>query len=283
MDQSGRKSLIQLEDHVSYKSIADHDVSLSGGNIPGLDIADKIDAFAFLQKGIDLLDQSISLLLLRADIDERDTGILNTGHILHVDGAHLSKLDQLGGTGIHVGAAVHQKNRSLCRGHKRCQRRALDPADPAYQQLSAGKCCSRAACSHKGITGALFDQLQASDNRRILFFADRVDRRLRHLNNLPGIQDLQPVFRVFVFCKLGADDLFLTHKRHMKTLSLLQCLYRSLDRLCGSQISAHRVYCNSDIFSAHLYPFRSCRRQGRHYLLRKFTGKKTPWILSLKL
>ena len=164
MDQSGGKPLIELEDHIADKGVTDHNIGIAGRNIPGFDIAYKVDPFTLLQQREYLLDQRIALFLLCPYIDKGDAGILDSGHISHIDGPHLRKLDQLGGAGIHVGSAVDQKDRSLGSGHQRRERRALDSPDPSHKELSAGKCRPGTACRHESITGSFLYKLQSFDN-----------------------------------------------------------------------------------------------------------------------
>ena len=56
-------------------------------------------------------------------------GLRDTDHMLHIDGTHLCKLNQMIRTGIHIGSAVNQKGYSFfCRNQRR-KRRTLHTFD----------------------------------------------------------------------------------------------------------------------------------------------------------
>ena len=50
----------------------------------------------------------IDLLFLCTDINDCNTGIFNTNHMLHIDGSHSGKLNQMRRSGIHIRSAVNQ-------------------------------------------------------------------------------------------------------------------------------------------------------------------------------
>ena len=136
-DQHGSHAFIKLENHIAHKGFADYHIRLPVGNLPGFDASDKINICARLQKRKGLFHKSISLFLLRADIDNRHPGILHSHDMFHINGTHLCELHQMRRSGVHIRAAVHQKGNSFFCGNQRCERRSFHSFDTAYQQLSS--------------------------------------------------------------------------------------------------------------------------------------------------
>ncbi len=68
---SGSHSLVQLQDHIAHKCLADDDIRSAMGNLPRLNAADEVDVPDIPLEGRKrLLHQSIALLLLCPDIDD---------------------------------------------------------------------------------------------------------------------------------------------------------------------------------------------------------------------
>ena len=91
-DQNCSDSFKQLQYHIPNKCFTNNHIRGSVRNFPCFDAADKMNIFTFFQKRECLFDKCISLLFFCTDIHNRNSRILNSNYILHINRTHLGKL-----------------------------------------------------------------------------------------------------------------------------------------------------------------------------------------------
>ena len=163
-DQSSSYTLIKFQDHIADKGFADNHITDAGRNISGLHAADEIDVLTFLQKREGLFHECVSFFFFRTDVDDSYSRVLHPDHIFHINGTHLRKLYQMGGSGIYVGSAVNQQCYPILRGDQRCKGRTLHAFDPAYNHLSSYQNSSGTSSGYESVCLAFFHKIHSDHN-----------------------------------------------------------------------------------------------------------------------
>src|SRR5262249_30562274 len=108
-----------LEDDVADEALGDDDFAHALVDVAPLDVADELVLEgAVLEEVLRFLGELVALVLLGADVEQADLGLVALEDVLGEDGAHDAVLIKMFRFGVNVGADVEKDGEALLGGHE---------------------------------------------------------------------------------------------------------------------------------------------------------------------
>ena len=191
-----------------------------------------------------------ALGVLRADIQQADTGPLDAHQFFGIEAAHIGKLQEVLCRTLDIGAAVNEHDAVLARGQDRGQRRPANAADAFDSQ--GGPCQQSPGASRRDdrIPGALLQKAQRNRHGRVLLAAGRRGGFVLHGNNLTGINHRNLCF--LLFTQAGKDILPASDQGDVHP-QLGLCTQGTANDLLRGVIAAHGVNNHSHIWKTSFF------------------------------
>ena len=139
-----------------------------------------------LETVVDLPRQGVALALLLTDAEEPHPRSLHPVDALHVDGAHVGELHQVGRLAVGVGAHVQRQDSVLARREVGAEGRPLDAAQASQHQEGRGDHGSGVPGRNDSARLTLLYQAEGFIDGGVTLLAHGLGRQLAHVHHLAG-------------------------------------------------------------------------------------------------
>ena len=133
----------------------------------------------------------MTLDVFSADVEQRDSWVLNAVDVRRDDRPHHRKLEQLLRRCLGVGAQVEHVNGTTLGRDLRDDRGAIDSGQHLQDELGGRHQRTGIAGTDTGRGVALFDQVDRDPHGRVFLAAQRIGWRLGHLDHFTGVANTQ--------------------------------------------------------------------------------------------
>ena len=239
-----RGTLGRLAQHVAREAVAHDEVVFSRQQVAALHVSDKVDAAAVFQKSVGFLSQVIALFGLRADIEERDAGVIFAVGVFQVCAADDRLMQKHLGGDVDVRAGVAHADDIA--GHGRQDRTKGGSADapdaPDAQGRGGDQRAGRAGRYQRRDIFFGSQHRDRLDHRAFLFQTDRVGGLVLAGDDLGRVDDPDPVAVIAEAVKLSLYSLFISGQHQSQVVMFLQREDRALNVRRGAFVAAEAVY-----------------------------------------
>ena len=151
-----------------------------------------------------------------AHICQRNPGILNTHHMLHIGRAHHAELLEHFGTAFHIGSAVDEHEETVVFGHHRGKRHTLHAFDALDNHVCTEYQRTAVAGRNKRVSVPCSQTAQAFCQRTTAFFLHNALGGVVHGHHVRGFGNFHAVQGNIVFRKAGIGIKRFSLPRHRR-------------------------------------------------------------------
>ncbi len=204
---------------------------------------------ALLEERMGLADESVALLRLLPDGEQRDRGLGDAEDLLCEDRAHVPELDEVLGPRVRVRSRVDQDGGAADGRKRHGDRGPVDIGEPADLEEAGGQHRAGVPGGHDRGRVPLADRAAGGEHRASALLARGIGGLLVHLDDVGGVDDLQAM-------RQRLERVAAPEKDRLDGVG--SCRVRARDDLLRGPIAAHRV--DRDPDSRHALRSRSLER-----------------------